>query len=244
MADFTNRSPYVVSVARHPKLKRTFAFSRKDQTQQYINNLREQGLEPTVEQGDTSWLVRVRREGRKDQSKTFKSLKEAEAFVATVEAEERQGLFRDYTKGARTTTADLIRAYVEEDCPGLKGGDTYAYILNAMVGIPTVLALALAGVVRLEDFILPAPGPLDERVSKDIEQMRHDPLFASFVPKSLDTAGAELKLFIAFLYRQAGGIPSTTPRGQPWLTGLHQATLALRELKTGGTSVTGPLSIF
>jgi len=86
-----------------------------------------------VEQGDTSWLVRVRREGRKDQSKTFKSLKEAEAFVATVEAEERQGLFRDYTKGARTTTADLIRAYVEEDCTGLKGGDTYTYILNAMV---------------------------------------------------------------------------------------------------------------
>lgn len=133
MADFTNRSPYVVSVARHPKLKRSFAFSRKDQTQQYINNLREQGFEPTVEQGDTSWLVRVRREGRKDQSKTFKSLREAEAFVDTVEAEERQGLFRDYTKGARTTTADLIRAYVEEDCPGLKGGDTYAYILNAMV---------------------------------------------------------------------------------------------------------------
>ncbi len=133
MADFTNRSPYVVSVARHPKLKRTFPFSRKDDAQKYINNLREQGLEPTVEQGDSSWLVRVRREGRKDQSKTFKSLKEAEAFVATVEAEERQGLFRDYTKGARTTTADLIRAYLEEDCPGLKGSDTYAYILNALL---------------------------------------------------------------------------------------------------------------
>jgi len=133
MADFTNRSPFVVTVARRPNLKRTFAYSRKDDAQKYINNLREQGLEPSIDQGDTSWLVRVRREGRKDQSKTFKSLREAEAFASTVDAEERQGLFRDYTKGARTTTADLIRAYIAEDCPGLKGGDNYAIILNAML---------------------------------------------------------------------------------------------------------------
>lgn len=133
MADFTNRSPFIVNVARRPNLKRTFAYSRKDAAQTYINNLREQGLEPTVDQGDSNWLVRVRREGHKDQSKTFKSLGEAEAFVATVEAEQRQGLFRDYTKGAKTTTADLIRAYIEEDCPGLKGGVTYTYMLNAMV---------------------------------------------------------------------------------------------------------------
>ena len=60
MADFTNRSPFVVTVARRPNLKRTFAYSRKDDAQKYINNLREQGLEPTVDQGDSSWLVRVR----------------------------------------------------------------------------------------------------------------------------------------------------------------------------------------
>ncbi len=133
MADFTNRSPFIVTVARRPNLKRTFAYSRKDDAQKYINNLRDQGLEPSIDQGNTSWLVRVRREGHKDQSKTFKSLHEAEAFAATIDAEERQGLFRDYTKGARTTTADLIRAYIQEDCPGLKGGDNYTIILNAML---------------------------------------------------------------------------------------------------------------
>ena len=104
MADFTNRSPFIVTVARRPALKRIFAFGRKADAQTYINNLRSQGLEPIVDQGDSSWLVRVRREGHKDQHKTFKSLSEAEAFVATVEAEQRQGLFRDYTKGAKTTT--------------------------------------------------------------------------------------------------------------------------------------------
>lgn len=133
MADFTNRSPFIITVLRRPALKRTFVYSRKADAQTYINNLREQGLEPIVDQADTNWLVRVRREGRKDQSKTFNSLKEAEAFVATVEAEQHQGLFRDYTKGAKTTTADLIRAYIEEDCPGLKGGDNYTIILNAML---------------------------------------------------------------------------------------------------------------
>lgn len=133
MADFTNRSPFIVTVARRPNLKRVFPYSRKQDAQKYINNLRDQGLEPAIDQGDSNWLVRVRREGHKDQSKTFKSLREAEAFAATIDAEERQGLFRDYTKGARTTTADLIRAYIQEDCPSLKGGDTYTIILNAML---------------------------------------------------------------------------------------------------------------
>ena len=74
MADFTNRSPFIVTVARRPTLKRIFAFSRKADAQSYINNLRGQGLEPIVEQADSSWLVRVRREGHKDQHKTFKLL--------------------------------------------------------------------------------------------------------------------------------------------------------------------------
>ncbi len=133
MADFTNRSPLTVTVPRRPNLKRTFPFSREKDARSYIAKLRDEGLEPQVEQGNTSWLVRVRREGHKDQSKTFKTLGEAEAFVATVEAQQRHGLFRDFTKGAQTTTADLIRAYIEEDCPGLKGGGNYAIILNAML---------------------------------------------------------------------------------------------------------------
>ena len=45
MADFTNRSPFIVTVPRRPTLKRIFAFSRKADAQSYINNLRGQGLE-------------------------------------------------------------------------------------------------------------------------------------------------------------------------------------------------------
>jgi len=108
------------------------------------------------------------------------------------------------------------------------------------LGIPTVLALAMAGVVRLEDFVLPAPESLDERLGKDIEEMRHDPFFAPFVPQSLNVATPELRLFIVFLYRQARGTPSAPPRGQPWLTELHQAALTLQEFKSGGSRTAGP----
>lgn len=133
MADFTNRSPFTVTVPRRPNLKRTFPHSREKAAKAYIAKLREEGLEPRVEQADSNWRVRIRRKGHKDLDETFDSLSEAEAFVATVEAEQRQGLFRDYTKGTQTTTADLIRAYIEEDCPGLKGGGNYTIILNAML---------------------------------------------------------------------------------------------------------------
>ena len=52
MADFTNRSPFIVTVPRRPTLKRIFAFGRKADAQTYINNLRSQGLEPIVDQSD------------------------------------------------------------------------------------------------------------------------------------------------------------------------------------------------
>lgn len=112
------------------------------------------------------------------------------------------------------------------------------------LGIPTVLGLVLAGVVRLEDFVWPAPESLDERLRKEIEEMRHDPFFAPFVPTSLDSAAPELQLFITFLYRQARGNPSTPQCGQPWVTELHQAVVALQRLQTDGFDASKSKSIF
>lgn len=100
------------------------------------------------------------------------------------------------------------------------------------LGIPTVLALVLAGVVSLEDFVLPGPESLDERLSAQIEEMRHDPFFAAFVPTALVSVAPEVRLFIAFLYRQARGIPNAQQQGLPWVTDLHQAVVALQELQT------------
>jgi len=103
------------------------------------------------------------------------------------------------------------------------------------LGVPTVVCLVLAGVVGPEDFVLPGPETLDERLRKQIEEMRHDPFFAAFVPTSLLSAAPEVRLFIAFLYGQARGIPSTPQQGLPWVTDLHRAVVALQELRADGS---------
>lgn len=99
------------------------------------------------------------------------------------------------------------------------------------LGVPTVLTLALAGVVGLEDFIWPESETLEARLRRDIEEMRHDPHVAPFLPRSLAVAPPDLKLFIAFLYRQLKGVDAPE-REQPWLSSLHRAVVELTGLDT------------
>jgi len=103
------------------------------------------------------------------------------------------------------------------------------------LGVPTVLTLALAGVVGLEDFIWPESETLEARLRRDIEEMRHDPHVAAFLPATLATAPLELQLLIAFLYRQLKGIDALR-REQPWQTDLHRAVVELRGLDVGSAS--------
>lgn len=60
-------------------------------------------------------------------------MEEADAFVKTIDAEQSHGLFRDYIAAANISFAALVQRYIDEECPRLKGGDTYAIILNAML---------------------------------------------------------------------------------------------------------------
>lgn len=139
MASIINRSAYTVTVpgarskSNKDKYKRRFSYDKLEQAETYMKGLIAQGLTPDITQGSDAYQVKVIRVGRKDQVKTFRSLAEAEQFVAHIEVEQRQGLFRDYTQAANTTTAQLIERYIEEDCPSLKGGDNYIIILRAML---------------------------------------------------------------------------------------------------------------
>ena len=138
MASIINRSRYTVTVPNRARgqgksLTRTFPYSKRADAEAYMNALIEQGLTPDITQGTDTFQVKIVRVGRKDLIETFHSLAEAEAFIRRVQSEQHQGLFRDYTKAAHTTTAELIKRYMEEDCPGLKGGDNYIIILNAML---------------------------------------------------------------------------------------------------------------
>jgi len=98
MATIDNRSAFIVTVPHYPKLKRIFPWARSKDAQSYMQNLMDQGFKPDIDQEQDSFQVRVRRVGHKSQIKTFKKLAEAEAFVATINAEQHQGLFRDYRK--------------------------------------------------------------------------------------------------------------------------------------------------
>jgi len=112
------------------------------------------------------------------------------------------------------------------------------------LGVPTVVCLALAGVVGLEDFVWPERESLDSRLRRQLEEMRHDPFIAPFLPPSLAAASPDLRLFIVFLYRQATGIGNTPQRGQPWMTELHQAVVALQALQTTSSPAAKPVDIF
>lgn len=136
MASISNRSAFTVTVPGHrdkKKYTRTFVYGKLKDAEAYMRALIEQGLTPDIAQAEDTFQVKVIRKGHKDQFKTFKTLAEAETYVKRIESEEDQGLFRDYTQAAKTTTADLIRRYMEEDCPSMKGGDNYIIILRAML---------------------------------------------------------------------------------------------------------------
>lgn len=98
------------------------------------------------------------------------------------------------------------------------------------LGLPSVLALVLAGVVTLSDFIWPSPDSLDSRVQKEIEAMRQDPLLGGFVPQELTSTSLEIRMFVAFLYAETCRRPSACQGGQHWLSLLHGAAASHDEL--------------
>lgn len=125
MASIVNRSAFTVTVSGHrdkEKHTRKFLYAKLKDAEAYMRALIEQGLTPDITQAEDTFQVKVIRKRHKDQFKTLKTLAEAETFVKRIGSEEDQGLFRDYTKAAQVTTADLIRRYIEEECPALKGG--------------------------------------------------------------------------------------------------------------------------
>lgn len=135
MADIVNRSPFVVDIESaskknpHPHLTKQFPYKQKAAAVSYAASLMQQGLQPRITQLETSFQVRIRDKGAAAKTLTFPTFAEADAYVTRLESEQKVGLFRDYTEGARTTTAELIRKFILEECPGLKGGATYTTML-------------------------------------------------------------------------------------------------------------------
>lgn len=81
--------------------------------------------------GELQWQAIVKRKGFPSQSKTWNTRKEAEAWARKVESEMDAGVFVNRAEAERTTIADLIERYRDEELPK-KRGTGYGPALNAL----------------------------------------------------------------------------------------------------------------
>lgn len=70
------------------------------------------------------------------------------------------------------------------------------------LGIPPAFVPVLAGTMGLEDFVWPAKESLDARISRELKHMRQDSYVGAFMPETLASSSQEVKMFVAFLYRE------------------------------------------
>ncbi|HEF4840588.1 TPA: site-specific integrase [Burkholderia vietnamiensis] len=68
------------------------------------------------------WRAAVRRQGYPEQTRTFDTKGDAEAWARRLESEMDRGLFVDRTEAERNTLGDLLERYAEEVSPQKKGG--------------------------------------------------------------------------------------------------------------------------
>jgi hypothetical protein len=92
------------------------------------------------------------------------------------------------------------------------------------LGWPTVLVLAMAGTLELQDFVWPGSDPLDMRVSRDLERLRQDPFLGAFFPTELATAAPGVRLFVCFLVRQLARDNAQDNQNYNWIRAAHLAT--------------------
>ncbi len=139
MASIENRSRIQITVKNRDDLTKVFARNAVSAIQDYILELRSQGLKPRLTSLDDYYLVRTRSVAHKNQVLIVHSETEAIETKQRLESEQRQGLFVDYATGNRVTFADLLIRYLREESPRHKGFEDEAYKINAWLedaGLP------------------------------------------------------------------------------------------------------------
>ena len=74
-----------------------------------------------VKRGDLQWRAQIRRKGYPQQSGTFNTKSEAEAWAATVESEMVRGVFVSRTEAENTTLSEAMDRYLHEVSAMKKG---------------------------------------------------------------------------------------------------------------------------
>lgn len=86
--------------------------------------------------GDFQYQALVRRRGYENQTKTFPTYKEAEAWALTTESEMVRGVFVSRVEAERTMLSEVIERYILEVCPKHKGRDSEILRLRSLARLP------------------------------------------------------------------------------------------------------------
>lgn len=150
-ANIENRSPFVVEVRSQSALSRRFSFTDRAEARRYCDGLKAQGLRSKLTQLDTSFQLRVRRQGVKAQHITFDTYEEAEQARRQIEANLSVSIVRDYAIATKVTLRELMQRYLEEIVPRHKGKHVEATRLRRLMRDEPLVDKKLAA-LSTEDF--------------------------------------------------------------------------------------------
>jgi integrase len=194
MATIENRSPWAVTVTRNPNLYREFRCSELRQAEAYAGDLRVAGHKVKLEQLENSWQVRARDRGYPTFCATFDTYEEAEKTQKQLEAKRALKVFRDFGAALKHSPAQIMGRYIDEVCPGHKGGD--------------VEVMRLRRLIRDEDFV---DKPLASLCTEDLQDYVTDRL-TEVAPSTVDR---ELDL-IRQVLRYAADVWKIEPSEDPF----------------------------
>ena len=86
--------------------------------------------------GSQQWQAAIRKKGYPQQSKTFPTRAEAEAWAAVIESEMVRGVFVSRTIAEQTTLDDVLKQYETDVAPTHKGFSSERYRIRYLRGLP------------------------------------------------------------------------------------------------------------
>lgn len=154
-SNIKNRSPWLVQVRSKPHLDQQFAFGSRRQAESYLTSLTNQGHKAKLVQQETSFQLRLRRKGVKQQFLTFDTYEQAEQAQLKIESDLSVSIIRDYASAAQTTLRDIMVRYRDEVVPSHKGADVETNRINRMLRTENFVDKKLAALSTedLQDFI-------------------------------------------------------------------------------------------
>ena len=90
------------------------------------------------------------------------------------------------------------------------------------LGIPTVVAMALAGRIGLQQLAWPSGAPLADRVKFELDRLRSNPFIGPFVPAEIDDASPAVQMFVIFLAHEVAAGGGRSSFGDGWLIALNR----------------------